>query len=605
VPWADFSSQPQTVPRGVVGALVDTNGDGFADAIGYDTNGDGFIDALDSNGDGQLDTALVMRSAKNASAGAPGSIATTAGLPVHTGLDDWGDNYGLGHASVTDLAGQIFSMIDADGDGNISKLELLAAMVRNHIVNDFILPDFNSSRALTEEKSFEAVSAIFDAIGCGEARISRDQFINYFCNLGSCFKDATENEETVRSVFELIDAEAKGTFSAFDLLGALQRYSAVTELLLPGVDRRTILRDETSFDAANALWDVMAGDKRRVCFADFVAYFKVKSRQQARPKSGRQPRKSPRFTKVGVDHNGEGDENDSSKVNLQNKDDILPRPTLLQSLRRSSNSLQKPFKPSASKLRHQKTVLIIYSGYDVDGSQMRSALVNQSGFRVQYVDVPKPDHAGFPMMTYLPTVKAALDRFRPDVLMAASMGSAYVVALWQMGWWSGPTLMINAHPSLNQLPKDAVVIISHGSNDEVYKRSRSELEKLLDTGSKNKCFLHYSANSGHFSGGFTRLGDQHDQASLLQFDCLPRLLDAATCGYAPDLHLVSSWRQQLSAQRNDAENWLSHCPEQLRTRWASVDHMGMDDKKLHEVPRGSDEFSKARSTFSWQCNNIW
>merc|ERR1711988_1087137 len=61
--------------------------------------------------------------------------------------------------------------------------------------------------------------------------------------------------------------------------------------------------------------------------------------------------------------------------------------------------------------------------------------------------------------------------------------------------------------------------------------------------------------------------------------------------------MVSSWLHRLSTHRIEAEHWLGTDPEQLRNRWTSMDHMGMDDKKLHEVPRGTDEFAKVATIF--------
>ena len=34
--------------------MVDSNGDGVLNALGYDTKGDGVIDAFDTNGDGKV-----------------------------------------------------------------------------------------------------------------------------------------------------------------------------------------------------------------------------------------------------------------------------------------------------------------------------------------------------------------------------------------------------------------------------------------------------------------------------------------------------------------------------------------------------------------------
>jgi hypothetical protein len=47
--------QQQQVRREPVPVMLDTNGDGIPDAVGYDTNGDGHIDAIDYDGDGVID----------------------------------------------------------------------------------------------------------------------------------------------------------------------------------------------------------------------------------------------------------------------------------------------------------------------------------------------------------------------------------------------------------------------------------------------------------------------------------------------------------------------------------------------------------------------
>lgn len=55
-----------------------------------------------------------------------------------------------------------------------------------------------------------------------------------------------------------------------------------------------------------------------------------------------------------------------------------------------------------------------------------------------------------------------------------------------------------------------VVVLAHGANDEFYRFQRSQLEELLRTGSPNRCFLYYTANSGVLGRGFSRVGDMHN-----------------------------------------------------------------------------------------------
>lgn len=41
----------------------------------------------------------------------------------------------------------------------------------------------------------------------------------------------------------------------------------------------------------------------------------------------------------------------------------------------------------------------------------------------------------------------------------------------------------------------------------------------------------------------------HEMESLLQYDCLPRLVDAALCPEGPETSVLRSWRSQLSDDR--------------------------------------------------------
>jgi len=202
-------------------------------------------------------------------------------------------------------------------------------------------------------------------------------------------------------------------------------------------------------------------------------------------------------------------------------------------------------------------------------------------------------------------IGASIAAAQPDVVVAASSGGAYLVELWAHGLWHGPTVMINAHPSLQRLPANAPVVLAHGANDELYTRARAELEAIMATGSANKCFLYYTGNSGEIApGAHTRLGDRHQMHSLTLHDCLPRLVDAALAGASageacggPEGHFMRSWRGRLSDQRLQAERWLGYTTERLRTRWTSPGHRGTADRRLFEVVSGSEEFVNVATMF--------
>jgi len=85
--------------------------------------------------------------------------------------------------------------------------------------------------------------------------------------------------------------------------------------------------------------------------------------------------------------------------------------------------------------------------------------------------------------------------------------------------------------------------------------------------------------------------------SILSNDCLNRLLDAAMMPGGPELHFVRTWRERLTGARLDAEQWLGYSPIALRRRWESRGRGGRDEKKLFEVPVGSEEFQRVQEVF--------
>merc|ERR1719504_271561 len=213
-----------------------------------------------------------------------------------------------------------------------------------------------------------------------------------------------------------------------------------------------------------------------------------------------------------------------------------------------ANSIQVSQPPAASTAeRSQRRLLIVGPGFGLELNKEQINAVINAGFQVKCVFPPNPETHGFNMAFALGEVLGAIAEFKPDLVAAASKGGLYLLTLWQTGQWNGPSLLINAHPSCQNLPPNVPVVVTHGSNDIVWPRSRADIERLALTGTPNMCFMYYTCNSGYVAsaGGYTRKGDEHNMMSLLQYDCLPRLIDAAM-SKQPELHMMRSWLSRIT-----------------------------------------------------------
>lgn len=345
-------------------------------------------------------------------------------------------------------------------------------------------------------------------------------------------------EKRLREAFDLIDADSRGCVSKLEFLTAVRMRSRVAALVLPGVDSGEVMVDERCFDAVGTAFDAMAAGRRRIDFVDFQEFF----RSAAEPPPCRQ----------------------------------------------------------LSAWRSSRKVLVVGPGFGQHLNPRQGAMIAQSGYQVRWCsNLPNPEHPSFSAGPCLGALRACIEEFRPDVLVCASKGGVYVVELWQAGFWRGPTMMLNAHPSLREMPKGVPVVLAQGSNDEVYHKSRAELERLVATGTPDMCYLYYTANSGELSpGSFSRVGDHHNMESLLLHDCLPRLIDAALCPEGPELSMLRSWRDRLSELRREAEGWLGFCPQRLRRLWSAPAHVRRPrGQVLVEVPCNSEEFLRVSQLF--------
>lgn len=435
--------------------------------------------------------------------------------------------------SVASHLRELCLRIDTDGDGYISELELINAVQRDASVAACVLPGVRISMLMSDEAVFDEVDAVFEAMAAGKKRVKYSRFVEHFRSLTDCSRSTREK----RVMFDLIDADGNGAVSKLELVGAVQRNPKVAHFVLPRVNCSKSMQDQEVFDAITGVFQAISGGKRRFSYADFNRHF--------------------------------------SKLDAK-----MPRA------------------PSTIDRKNVR-VFVIGPGFGLKLNPRQGASIAEAGYQMQwYHDLPNPEHPTFNVMPYLDQLKAQLTEFQPDVVAAASKGVAYVTGLWKVGFWRGPTLLINAHPTCTKIPKEVSLVLAHGSNDEVYPTSRADLEKLMSTGGKNQSFLYYTANSGQLaSGHLSRFGDRHNMESLLQYELLPRLIDATLCPQGPEVHVVRTWRERLSEDRLEAESWLGYGPEHVRRHWTSHHGKGLDDKKLFDVPRTSEEFQRVAAVF--------
>lgn len=429
----------------------------------------------------------------------------------------------------------VYNRIDTKLEGSFSKLDFFAAMQRDATVNRFVLPGFDSSRLLSDERSYDAVDAVFEAMAGGKQRID---VLDLAAHIRKVRAEKTPKTKEIRTIFNRIDADGSGSISKLEFVAAMQQDAEVDEFVLPGVDSSQVMNDEWSFNAVDAAFEAIAGGKKRIEYSDFERYF------------------------------------------------------------HTTIACASPVARAVSD-RTMRRIFIIGPGFGREMNPYQGRLIEEAGFQVHWCStIPNPEQPNFPVSMYLGQITAEIDWFQPDLVACASKGGVYIVALWQMGFWRGPTVLINAHPSCKRLPEGVPVVLAHGANDEVYPTSRADLERLISTGSENMCFLYYTANSGQVSPGMlTRGGDAHNMESLLHHDCLPRLIDAALCPEGPEVHMVRTWRTQRSFERLEAERWLGYRPERLRERWASRGRRGRDEQQLFEVPPTSEEFHQVARVF--------
>jgi Ca2+-binding EF-hand superfamily protein len=422
-------------------------------------------------------------------------------------------------------------------------------------------------------------------------------------------------------IFKAIDVLDQGSISKLDLIDAVQRNAKVEEFVAPSINAGNVLQDASSFDALDAVFSTISEGRKRIRKHTFVRYF--------RKASVVQPTSADELLELFqlIDQRGTGT---FSRFELlaavqksialaeflvpgQDCSNIMHNEQCFDALdsifdeiaagrqRASFQDFDTYVRLRRTSVHHNqidrssKRILIIGQGF----SSRFLSFAEKAGYQVHLVnDLPDLESSA-PSTQAIGRITGALEVLQPHLVACASKAGLYMTCLWQLGLWRGPTVMINVHPSLQQLPQNVPIVVAHGGNDVQYKRSRASLEQLVSTGTANMCFLYHNtdANAGA-PGQCLRKGDGHLMESLLKHDLLPRLMDAAMSQQCPETYMLWSCQHQLCKERLDAERWLSYSPVKVREYWESTNGEHEECQKLFAVSAGSQEFNAVAAIFT-------
>ena len=259
-----------------------------------------------------------------------------------------------------------------------------------------------------------------------------------------------------------------------------------------------------------------------------------------------------------------------------------------------------PRAPAPPDRSSSGNVLVIAPGFGIAATPLQIQVLRDAfgAAVVRSNQHANPEESGFDMTQAIERILQEIREHKPKAILCASKGGLYMAELWRRMEEGGHDhlkgigyLMINVRPSVTRLPSGVKVIVVQGAKEEKWPRPRGynaagkvedgSLEALIRTGSPGLCYLYYTADVN--SGLGNRKGDAHVPASLLMYDCLPRLVDA--------LLSPSPSRAFVSTERMAAENCLGWHPDTLRSRFVG-------DALRVEVPKGSDEFKNVESIFT-------
>ncbi|CAJ1352032.1 unnamed protein product, partial [Effrenium voratum] len=161
----------------------------------------------------------------------------------------------------------IYSKLDKNKNGTVSKLELIAARMgirrsgtggeQEKGLTDMLgaggpMACIDGESLLSDEKCFDELHTLFEEISAGKKGIDFDSFAKH---VRKACADKTPRSNRMQEIFNLIDADASGSISKLELVAAMQNNTAVDEFLMPGVDSSRIMDDENLFEKIDGLFE--------------------------------------------------------------------------------------------------------------------------------------------------------------------------------------------------------------------------------------------------------------------------------------------------------------------------------------------------------------
>ena len=78
-------------------------------------------------------------------------------------------------------------------------------------------------------------------------------------------------------------------------------------------------------------------------------------------------------------------------------------------------------------------MFVIGPGFGIIKTPTQIECLRSRGWRITECHADNPEDADFDMARSLPKVRAEIEKVKPDVVVCASKGGAYALALWEAG----------------------------------------------------------------------------------------------------------------------------------------------------------------------------